>query len=218
MCLSERNTTRRGRAWVPDRVLRTRTWRRSRFADAVVAFAILLASRLAGLPANDFARVLDALALVRLGRTQVAQLGRDLPHFLLVGAVDHDRRRLRRGELHARRRLVLDRVREAERELEPERLHFRLVADAGNLERLLISLRDAFDHVRQQRARQAVERLVVLFVGGARDMQHLAFLPDGDALRELARELALRTLHLHRVAVDRDRDALRDRNRQLADT
>src|SRR5262249_21082341 len=77
----------------------------------------LLASRLTGLTANDLAGVLDALALVRLGRTESANLGGNLADERLIRSVDDDLGRLRRGQLDARRRLVLDGVREAERQL-----------------------------------------------------------------------------------------------------
>src|SRR5262249_10302169 len=48
----------------------------------------LLASRLTGLTANDFAGVLDALALIGLGWAQSTELRRDLTDERLVGAVD----------------------------------------------------------------------------------------------------------------------------------
>src|SRR5258708_24996027 len=117
MCFSARKTTRRGRACVPDTFFRTRRCRRSRCAAAVLALLILLASRLTGLPANDFALVFDALSFIWLGRPQIADFGGNLTNLFFVRAVDHDRRRLRRAELHAGRRLELDRVREAARQL-----------------------------------------------------------------------------------------------------
>jgi hypothetical protein len=51
-----------------------------------------LLTRLSGLTANDLALVLDALALVRLGRPDLADLGRDLTDLLLVDSGDVEQR------------------------------------------------------------------------------------------------------------------------------
>src|SRR5262249_4813406 len=96
----------------------------------------LLTSRPSGLSSNLFARVLYALPLVPLGREQRTNLRRHLTDDLLVGALDHHLRRLRREQLDALRRLVLDLVREAERELETVRPHLGLVADARDFQLL----------------------------------------------------------------------------------
>src|SRR6185437_15868766 len=50
----------------------------------------LLASRLAGLPPYLLAHILDALSLVRFGRTEAAQFGGNLAHHFLVRALDDD--------------------------------------------------------------------------------------------------------------------------------
>ena len=49
-----------------------------------------------------------------------------------------------------------------------------LVADALDLERLLVPLRHALDHVGDQRARQAVQRLVPRLVARARHGERAA--------------------------------------------
>src|SRR5215208_5560375 len=178
----------------------------------------LLAPRLAGLAANLLALVLDPLALVGLGRTQVAQLGRDLPYDLLVRPLDHHRRGVRRRELDPFWRAVLDRVREAERQLEPERPDLRLEPDAGDLELLAVARRHPLDHVRDQGAREPVQRAVGRLVRRTLDDHRVPVQADLHLGVQGARELAARPLHLDRVAVDRDRDALGHRDGPPADT
>src|SRR5579884_4194330 len=93
----ERETTRRGRSAVPCTLPRTRRWRRFRASRTL--------GTLAYLPANVLALVADALALVRLRRANLADLGGRLADLLLVGALDDDLRRLRDLEADARPRL-----------------------------------------------------------------------------------------------------------------
>src|SRR5512140_1566961 len=108
MCFSERNTTSRGRSGDPAILRRTRKWRRRRCASLVFALRIgltLLRSGLAGLAPDFLAHVTDALALVGLGRPDIADLRGDQAHHLLVGALDLDLGRLVGRALDARRRL-----------------------------------------------------------------------------------------------------------------
>src|SRR5262245_35425041 len=95
MCLFERNTDKRGRAAVPRTFLRTRWWRRLRastLCSVIVSTSRVLASlrRLAGFAEDPLVGVADALALVRLGLANLADVGRDLPHQLLVVPLDRD--------------------------------------------------------------------------------------------------------------------------------
>src|SRR5215510_13168021 len=99
MFLFERNTARRGRASVPDRRRRMRSWRLRRAAPRLATVVmswrsswLLLAADLAGLArlaADLLARVAHALALVRLGLAGGADARGDLADQLLVDA--HDR-------------------------------------------------------------------------------------------------------------------------------
>src|SRR5918992_250096 len=109
MCRLERKTARRGRSGVPDTRLRTRACRlrrparlalaasisgavlsvpAARIADPGGAGGLVLLGGLAGLAAHGLARVAHALALVRVGLAQRADLGRDLADLLLVDALD----------------------------------------------------------------------------------------------------------------------------------
>src|SRR3954462_13321151 len=91
----ERKTTRRGRSAVPRTRPRTRRWRRRR-ASLTVRLGTL-----ADLSAHELALVADALALVRLGRANLANLGSGLADLLLVRSLHHDLSRQRHLEADA---------------------------------------------------------------------------------------------------------------------
>src|SRR6476660_9500314 len=106
MCLFDRNTDRRGRSAVPRTFLRTRKWRRLRastLCSVIVWTSRVLASlrRLAGLAQHALVGVADALALVRLGLADLADVGCHLTDELLVDAGHDDAVRRRDLERHA---------------------------------------------------------------------------------------------------------------------
>ena len=76
-------------------------------------------------------------------------------------------------------------------ELEVGALELRAVADALDLEVLLEALGDALDHVRDERARESVQRAVVAAVGRPRHVEDAVVLRDlharGHALLERRR-------------------------------
>src|SRR5258708_36227455 len=143
----ERKTARRGRSAVPATLPRTRRCRRARDSLTVKL------GTLAYLPADVLALIADALALVGLRRPNLANLGSGLTDLLLVGALDDDLRR--RGNLKGDAGARLDRhvVRVADLQLEILALERCAVPDALDLQALLEALRDALDHVGDQRAR-----------------------------------------------------------------
>src|SRR5512138_3955636 len=103
---------------------------------------------LAFLATDDLLRVLDALALVRLGRAQAADLRGGEAEEVLVDALHREAGLLRvhlggdaLGELED------DRVREAEGEVDLLPLHLGLEADAADLEAAVVPLHDALDRV-----------------------------------------------------------------------
>src|SRR5262245_5262332 len=220
MCRWLRNTVSRPHSVVPWIFLRTRSWRRLRPASRVslIAFAPcrLLACGLAGLLAHGLAVIANALALVRLRRAEIADVGRDLADSLFADAAHDDHRRAFALNLDAFRHRELDLVRVAERHDESLAAHFGLVTHTADLELLLETLGDALHAVRDQRPRQAVQRLVLRRLARARDAHVLV--GDGhrhvrmdalrmSALRPLSREDA--ALHLHL-------DAGRNHDRQPA--
>jgi transcriptional regulator GlxA family with amidase domain len=98
-------------------------------------------------------------------------------------------------------------MRVADGELEVGALELRPVADALDLEVLLEALRHAFDHVRDERAREAVERTVLPALGRARHDDLRLPLVDLHAGRHVLRQLAERTIHLNAPRRDRHHDA-----------
>jgi heme exporter protein B len=116
-------------------------------------------------------------------------LPRHRPHHLELDAVG---RRDRHG------------VREAEQQLDRRAPQRGAVADALDLQALLEALRDALDHVRDQRARQTVQRAIVAALGrpgnGDRPLGLLDLHPGGNLLRELSE----RAVDHHAARGDRD--------------
>src|SRR4029453_9829877 len=98
---------------------------------------------LAGLLADVLVLVADPLALVGLGLADLPDVGRDLPHELLVVAPHHDLGRRRGLELDPLDRGHRDRVREPHLDFERLALERRAVADADDREPLLVALRAA---------------------------------------------------------------------------
>src|SRR5690606_18214406 len=107
----------------------------------------LLGSRLPGLAADLLTLVPNALALVRLGRTDPANFGGHLAHDLFIGPFDTKRRGVLDHDLDPGRHPEIHRVREAHDQRAPERLRLGFIADALQLERAGIALVNAVDHV-----------------------------------------------------------------------
>src|SRR5215218_2176191 len=105
----------------------------------------------------------------------------------------------------------------ADCEFEGLAAHRRAVADALDLEALLEALRDALDHVRDQRAGEPVERPVLPALGRARDDDLAVPLFQVHARGNCLDELAQWPVHLHAAGRQRDADAVRDRNGLSAD-
>src|SRR5262249_7149125 len=170
----ERNATSRGRSAVPRTLPRTRRWRRrraSRVLSLVLKEPAPVAAKLPpplpvslrraygscplpDLATDELALLADALALVWLRRPHPADLCGRLADDLLVDPANDDLCRRRHLERDAFARLDLHGVRVADLELEIGSGHRGTVANALNLEALLEALRDALDHVRDERARE----------------------------------------------------------------
>src|SRR5690242_405563 len=95
---------------------------------------------LSDLAPHDLAGVPDALALVRLGLAQLADVRGDLADLLLVDPAHREPRGAVDGERDAVRRVDLDRVAEPERELDALPLRLDAVADADDLQALGVPL------------------------------------------------------------------------------
>src|ERR1700722_14199683 len=224
MCSEERNTERRAR--VPAARLMVRRTRPVRRVPRSLTVAIVgsyhpscassLPSPACGrengsgtrflllalLAEDELARILDALALVGLGRPVVADIRRHLADLLLVDAGHHDLDRLRGHDGDAIGNRMDDVVAVAERDLQVLALHARPIADAGDLQPPLEALADAGDQIGDQRPRGAPQ--------GARQLGLVARIDLDAAGLELGADVAVQNelhgalgaLHLDGLAVD----------------
>ena len=167
-----------------------------------------------------YAGVTDALALVGLRLAQLADLGRDLTHELLVDADDAELGRALGGERDALGGVEHDRVAVAELELELRgALGQHAVTHAHDLELLLVALGDTHHHVADQGAGQTVERTALTLVVGAGHLEDAVLgLRHLDGLGHGVAQRALGALDGHQRVVDRDVDTGRDRDGELANT
>ena len=129
---------------------------------------LLSTSRLTGLSANLLAEEQNTFALVRLGLTERANLSTYLTEKLLVaGLQDNLGVLVSLGlclDLDFRGKLKEDGVCVAERELQKVALIGDTIADTHELELLLVTLGNTYDHVVDERAVEAVESLLLLLL------------------------------------------------------
>src|SRR4051812_27141480 len=174
------------------------------------AFLFMTSLLLRFLQLDLLARIPHALALVRLRRTEVADVGGNLADLLHVRALDQDFRLGRRLDRDALGRGVDDRMREAERQVQVLALHRRAIADADELELALVTLADAEHDVREMRTDRARDHVGFAAVVRLLHFEHAAVLHDFGVLRvhgEIQRALA--ALHADAVRGDRRGHALR---------
>src|SRR6266699_5156360 len=217
MCFDERWT--QSRTLEPAADLTARRTRASRRPTALRSCAIS-GSRsflLAFLAEDVLARVLDALALVRFGRPERADLGGDLSDFLAVDPGYHDLDRPRRHDRDAVGDRIGDVVAEPEREMQVLALHRRPVAYAADLQSLLEALGDAGDQIVDQRARQPPHGARTLGLRARRHHDAVGLHSRRDVVVEHDFERALRPLDLDLLALDAGAHALRHRHRLPTD-
>src|SRR5690606_14931838 len=160
------------------------------------------------------AGVADTLALVRLGRTERADIRGDLADLLDVRALDDDLGLRGRFDRDAFGRDVNHRMRETQREIEVLALSLGAITDADGLELALVTLAHALHDVRQMRARGARDHVGLARLARLLDLQNVAVLHDLHVTavdRQAHRALA--ALHGHGLGADRRAYALRQRNR-----
>src|SRR5690606_6061400 len=145
---------------------------------------------LAFLPADALLGVLDALALVRLGRAERTHLHGDRPdELLVVGAQGQaDGRHAVLGPLllvhlgrHTLGEIEGDGVAEAQVEVNGLALDLGAETDAADVEATLEALAHAFGGVGEDRAGQAVHGAALLLVVLAGDVHDAILDLDGDA-------------------------------------
>src|SRR5579864_6770147 len=182
---------------------------------------LFLARSLAGfseLAPDPLALVANAFALVRLRRSNVANLGRHLPDALLVRSADRNLVGSFDGDADPLRRLDDDRMREPELQRQLLALHLRAVADAHDFEVARVALGHAVDHVGDQRAGESVQLARALLVVGPRDRHGLAVDGDRDRRGNGEVELAFRSFYPDRAVVDLHVDARGDRHGHASDS
>src|SRR4051812_28899481 len=182
-------------------------------------YKLLLRCRLARLELDVLAGVADPLAFVRFRLAERADFGRELADHLLVAALDGDVRlvRHRYGQPLGDRSLQL--VRQSHAKLQHLPLESRQIADADDLQLLLVALLHADDHVVHDRTGQPVQSPGLPLVILAADDDLLVRLVHLHVyfLAVLPGELPLGPFHVHGLAADADLDAVQDGNRFIAD-
>src|SRR3972149_4343730 len=126
-----------------------------------------LRSRLARLAADDFAVVTNAFAFVGFWFADRPDLGRELAHLLLVRAFDHNVRLIGASDREARRNVLVHFIGESDAELQDLARDRAQVADALNLELLLVAFADTLNHVSHQRPCEAVIGANLALLGAA---------------------------------------------------
>ena len=139
--------------------------------------------------------VTHALALVGLGSTQFANVGSNLTNELFVDAIDVEPGRGFHLKGDSVRRLVVDRMAEAQSQFKPVALRLYPVAGPDNLESLAVALSHTDHHVVDQRAGQAVQLLAAALIIGASHAHLVVSDLNGDRFRDCQAEFTLRALH-----------------------
>src|SRR5258708_6285917 len=172
---------------------------------------------LAFLAADLLGRILDALALVGLGRTQAADLRRELSNLLAIRAGDFGLGRLDGLDRDAGRDRALGVVAVAELQLQHLGIRLGAVADAVDLEIDGEAVRHAANHVAREVARRAPLHAGAAALGTRLEEELVAVLGDLDVVMHHELELAALALGLEMLALEVDGDPGRNRNRIFAD-
>src|SRR5271157_11372 len=175
-----------------------------------------LGARLARLLLQTLAGDADVLLLVRVWRTQRANVRGHLADLRLVRAAHHDVRLLFDRNLNAIGNGKLDGVGLAEGESHGLAFQLGAIADAHDVEILLEALGDAMNGVGQKRARQPVQCAILFIIADRR--QHAVLLLEPDLPRHKHEEFPLGALHFHLAAAGVDFYAGRHWNRFATNT
>ena len=157
-----------------------------------------------------FIRITDTLALVGFGFLERADAGGDFTDELFVNAGNQELGGIRDLDLDAVGNHVNDVVGVAQAESELLPGENGLVADADDLELFFVAFAHADDIVLDQTADQAVERLVVSFIGNAADFDFIAFDCSGDGFRKGEAHFAELAFDDDVLAADGDFDSRRN--------
>src|SRR3954447_23910302 len=146
---------------------------------------------------NLFARVADTFAFVRLRRIVAADIGGDLANELAVDPLDLDLRVLRDRDLDPGRDGEDDRVREPEGEVQGATLDIGFETDALDFQVFAEAIRNAGDHVVDQRAGKAMQRTDLPALIGALHDKVASFHACFDGTGQLPVQLAFWAFRQH---------------------
>src|SRR5215469_11123015 len=178
----------------------------------------VLLTSLSDLAADLLALVAHALALVGIGLAELADVGGNLAHLLLVDALNDEPGGRLDPEADPVRGCHWHRVTEAKGELQVAAPGLDPVADADDFQGLPVALGDARHHVGDQGPGQPVQRADLAFVTGPRHGDNAVILLDLDRRGHLQAQLPLGALDVDLAAVDGDVDTARDGDRQPSDS
>src|SRR5262245_34149304 len=222
MCATLRNTVSRGRPSLPSTRFRIRYLIRRRRSSFVLMRIVDPCRRsgagLADLLLQLFARVADALLLVRVGFPQAADVGGHLSNQLPVDAGHRDVRLLVDRDIDPVRDVEHDRMRVAERKLHLLPFELGAISDADDVELLLEAFGHAGHRVGHETAGEAVELLQLVVCPHHRCDEAAILLGELDAGRYPLPQLALRPLHLDRIVAHLRGDALGKLDRLLSNS
>jgi hypothetical protein len=141
-----------------------------------------------------------ALALVRLRRPVATDVGGNLTDTVLVRTLDDDFGLAGRFDRNPCRDGVLDRVREAQREVQDLALGLRAITDADQFKLALKTFRHAVYHVGQQCTRRSARGIRRLDFRVALNLHDIVLQLEADASREIELEFALCTFDRGRLS------------------
>src|SRR3990167_7142354 len=213
MCCEERYTQRRtaSSSCIFRRALRAR---RSRVTFlSVICYALLL---LGFFTADDFVCVTNTFALIRFRTTEVTNLRSDLTNQLLVDTLDQDLGLVRGFSNHTFRQLIVDRMGEAESEVQHLTFGLRLVTNADQLQLALEAGANADHHVVDQGTGSAGHGASLLVAIAGSETQLTGFMQDFNGRVNIQFESALGTLYRQLLTGEIDLNTSGQRNGVLS--
>src|SRR3989338_6327285 len=201
MCCEERYTQRRtaSSSCIFRRALRAR---RSRVTFlSVICYALLL---LGFFTADDFVSVTNTFALIRFRTTEVTNLRSDLTNQLFVDTLDQDLGLVRGFSNYTVRQLIVDRMGEAESEVQHLTFGLRFVTNTNQLQLALEASANTDHHIVDQGASGAGHCTSLLIAIASSETQLTRFLQDFNGRVNIQFESTLGTLYRKLLAGELD--------------
>src|SRR3990167_1921225 len=201
MCCEERYTQRRtaSSSCIFRRALRAR---RSRVTFlSVICYALLL---LGFFTADDFVSVTNTFALIRFRTTEVTNLRSDLTNQLFVDTLDQDLGLVRGFSHYTVRQLIVDRMGEAESEVQHLTFGLRFVTNTNQLQLALEASANTDHHIVDQGASGTGHCTSLLIAIASSETQLTSFLQDFNGRVNVQFESTLGTLYRKLLAGELD--------------